>query len=261
VVHDISKQRACRLLNLQRSTFYKASTAKPQENLIQRIKELAAARPRFGYKRIHVLLQREGWPVGVKRVHRLYRLEGLALRRRTRKKRSKHKREVPPAAHAPNECWALDVVHDTLTGGRPFRVLTAMDICTREGLAVKMGFSTPASFVTHVLDEIIARRGVPKMLRIDNGTEFTSNHFDRWAWKHRIHLDYTTPGKPTENGHIESFNGRLRDEFLRLHQFESLSEAQKEADPWLIDYNEERPHSALENLAPVAYVARLLAEK
>lgn len=261
VVHGISTQRACRLLKLNRSTFYKASTAKPQHALIQRIKEIAAARPRFGYKRIHVLLRREGWLVSVKRIHRLYRLEDLSLRRKTRKKRAAHKRELPPVAYAPNECWALDFVHDCLSDGRSFRVLTMIDICTREALAVRIGHSTPAAFVTKVLDEVIARRGAPRTLRLDNGTEFTSNHFDKWAWQHRVHLDFIAPGKPTQNGHIESFNGRLRDEFLRTNRFVTVTGAQSEADLWMIDYNKNRPHSALGNLTPVEYLMKLMTDR
>jgi putative transposase len=207
----LSTQRACRLLELQRSTYYKKSVADPQLPLRMRIRELAFARPRFGYHRIHVLLRREGWDVGKKRVHRLCRLEGLNLRRWTRKRRAFPGRVPPEPCMAPNECWSLDFVTDALADGRRFRILTVVDNFTREALAVDMDFSMPARRVTAVLNRVITDRAIPRMLRTDNGPEFTSRHFDHWAHANRINLDFIQPGRPMQNGFVESFNGRLRD--------------------------------------------------
>jgi putative transposase len=257
-LYALSIQRACRLLELQRSTFYKKSVADPQLPLRMRIRELAFARPRFGYHRIHVLLLREGWNVGKKRVHRLYRLEGLNLRRWTRKRRAFPARVPPEPCMAPNECWSLDFVTDVLADGRRFRMLTVVDNFTREALVIDLDFSMPARRVTAALNQVIAERGVPKMLRTDNGPEFTSRHFDHWAHANRINLDFIQPGRPMQNGYIESFNGRLRDECLQVSWFSSIQQARDDIEAWRVDYNKARPHSALGNLAPAQYLARLI---
>ena len=216
------------------------------------------ARPRFGYRRLWVLLRREGWLLGPNRVHRLYKLEGLNLRIRTRKRRANTIRVSPPPANAPNECWSIDFVHDQLSNGRQFRAFTVVDNHARDCPVIEVDFSLPARRVTDALDTAIAERGKPNTLRLDNGTEFTSRHFDHWAWKRRIRLDFTTPGKPTENGFIESFNGRLRDECLRTAWFTSIKQARSIIENWRLDYNETRPHSALGNLAPATYLANLV---
>ncbi|MCR9248755.1 MAG: IS3 family transposase [bacterium] len=256
----ISIQRACGLFDLQRSTFYKRSTADPQLALRQRIRELAEDRPRFGYRRIHVLLQREGWVVGHKRVHRLYRLEGLNLRIRRRNRRATAVRVPPPPATAPNECWSVDFVSDALGDGRRFRALTVIDNHTRVCTAIAVAHSLPSSSVTEALDKAISTFGRPAVIRLDNGPEFTSSLFDAWAYRRRVRLDFITPGKPTQNGLIESFNGKLRDECLSASWFESLEDAKQVIESWRLDYNEERPHSALAGLAPSQYLADLITE-
>ena len=257
--HPISVRRACRLLSLQPSTFYKKSVRDPQTALRLRLKELAGSRPRYGYRRLHVLLVRGGWEVGVKRVYRLYKEEGLSLRIKSRKRRAQTIRVSPPPANAPNECWSIDFVHDRLASGRQIRALTVIDNHTRESLCIEVDYSLPAPRVTEALDRVIAIRGKPASIRLDNGTEFRCFHFDHWAWGRRIRLDFTDPGRPVQNCFIESFNGRFRDECLRVAWFESLAEARKIIETWRVDYNKTRPHSSLGNLAPAQYLAQLVA--
>jgi putative transposase len=177
-----------------------------------RLRDLALARPRYGYRRLTVLLRREGWHVNHKRIYRLYREEGLTVRVKRRKKLASWVRLKPPAATKINERWSMDFLSDALMDGRKIRILTVIDSFTRECLAVKVAQSLPARSVTDVLDEVIAGRGEPRTIQLDNGTEFTSNHFDAWAYLRGITLDFIQPGKPVENAYIESFNGRLRDE-------------------------------------------------
>jgi putative transposase len=217
------------------------------------------ARPRYGYRRLHVLLLREGWRINHKRVHRIYREEGLMVRRKLRRKVASRARVVLPQPTRPNERWAIDFVADQLFDGRRFRILTAVDTCTREVLATQAAFSLPASKVCATLDRVVTERGVPEAITLDNGTEFTSRWFDAWAWSKQIQLDFIRPGRPVENGTIESFNGRLRDECLSQHWFRSLDEAQQILDDFRKDYNEFRPHSSLENRTPNEVAERLLA--
>lgn len=197
--------------------------------------------------------------MNVKRTYRLYRQEGLLVRRRQRKKLVSHPRVAPAAPLQVNERWSMDFVTDVLGGGRRFRMLTVVDCYSREALAVHADYSLPSQAVTGVLDRVIADRGAPSMITIDNGPEFTSRHFDEWAFANKIQLDYIRPGKPTENGYIESFNGKLRDECLNASWFTSLQDAAEGLERWRTEYNETRPHSSLGNLAPAEYVARLLA--
>ncbi len=216
------------------------------------------ARPRYGYRRLWVLLRREGWNVNHKRVLRIYQQEELLVRTKTRRKLASHLRVVPPPAQRPNERWGLDFMHDTLADGRRFRVLTVMDLCTRECLALAAASNFPVSRVIDVLEPVVATRGSPSMVTVDNGTEFTSRRFDAWATDHGVKIDFIRPGHPVENAFIESFNGRVREECLNLHWFRSIEEATRKLAAWRQDYNEVRPHSSLDNLAPREYVARLL---
>ncbi len=255
--YGASERRACGLIQIGRTTHRYRSIRDPQDELRLRLKELAAARPRYGSRRLHILLQREGWKINHKRVCRLYREEGLQVRRRRRRKVAARPRVRLPTPSELNHQWSLDFVADELVSGRRFRVLTVIDVHSRECLALKAGFSLTAQIVTAELEGIIAEREVPVALTQDNGTEFTSKHYDAWAFSAGIQLDFIRPGRPVENCYIESFNGKLRDECLSQSWFLSLSEAQEQLDAFRKDYNETRPHSSLGNLPPAVYVQLL----
>jgi putative transposase len=222
-----------------------------------RIREIAHARSRFGYLRIHVMLRREGWLVNKKRIHRWYRIEGLQPRMpvRRRKHMCLHRGPVPQAQRT-HERWSMDFVHDQLFDGRPFRVLTVVDQFSRLSPVLEPRHSFGGSDVAAVLDRAIAHSGVPASITVDHGTEFTSRALEDWAYRRGVKLDFIRPGKPTENGHIESFNGRLRDEFLNVTQFLSIDDAKAKIDAWRIDYNAHRPHSSLGNLTPSEFAAK-----
>ena len=249
----ISTLRACRLVELGRSTYYWRSRAKDQTALRKRLRELAEARPRFGYPRLHVLLRREGWHVNIKRVYRLYKLEGLGVSRLKRKKRGSHLRVVPGAPTRPNERWCMDFVQDGMLDGRKFRVLTVMDVFTRECLAAHADSSLSGRKVAAVLEQVAATREYPGKITVDNGTEFFSKAMDAWAYHRKVKLDFIRPGRPMENGHIESFNGRLRDECLNAELFSDLVDARTKLEAWRRDYNESRPHGSIGNLTPIEF--------
>jgi len=223
-----------------------------------RLKELAYSRPRYGYRRLTVLLQREGWPVNHKRIYRIYGEEELLVRTKRRKKRAAQRRLKPLPATEPGKHWSIDFVSDQLADGRRFRVLTAIDQVSRECVCLKVAQSLPADAVTQALDQAMEVYRQPLVITSDNGTEFTSNVFDQWAYRRGIELDFIAPGRPMDNGFIESFNGKLRDECLNMHWFENLAEAKKVIERWRVEYNEMRPHSSLGNRAPAAYIAELL---
>ena len=217
-----------------------------------RLRALAARYPRWGVPRLHGRLAREGEQVNYKRVERLYRLEGLAVRRRARKRLAVPR--VPrPDVSAPNETWSIDFVSDVLAQGRRFRCFTAIDACTRECLTLTVAHSLPSEAVIRALDPVIARRGKPVRLSLDNGSEFRSRAFDAWAMDRGIELAFIQPGKPIQNSHIESFNGRLRDECLNQHWFLSLLDAQRHIEEWRHTYNADRPHQGLQGLTPTEY--------
>ena len=226
-----------------------------------RMRELAQARPRFGYRRIHVLLLRDGWHVNMKRVRRLYRLDGLQLGHRVRRRKhaSLH-RGIPPAASRAHERWSMDFVHDALINGRAFRALTVIDQWSRWSPIVEVAHSMSGGAVADALDRAISKHGKPKTITVDHGTEFTSRALDEWAYRRGVTLDFIRPGKPVENGHIESFNGKLRDECLNTHQFLSIEDAKRKIDAWWSDYNLHRPHSALGQLSPAEYLNRRITE-
>ncbi len=220
-----------------------------------RMREIADSRPRFGCERIHVMLLREGWLVNLKRVHRLYCLEGLQVRMRVRrKKRLSLHRGIPPPVTGPNQRWSMDFVHDQLGNGQPFRVLTVVDNWSRESVTLESGFRLTGQHVVQVLSKVALRRKLPAAITVDHGTEFTSKALDEWAWQNKVALDFTRPGKPTDNGLCESFNGRLRDECLNVHEFKTLAEARDILEAWRQDYNHHRPHSSLGNLTPIEYL-------
>ena len=242
------------------SSYAYRSRRQDQAFLRHRLRQLAMDRPRFGYRRLHVLLQREGWRVNHKRIWRLYREEQLAVRVKRRRKRTAESRLLSREATEPNVQWSLAFMHDRLEDGRSFRILNVIDAKTRECLVSEASPSFKAIDVTRILEREIVRRGKPERLRLDNGTEFTSNHFDAWAYESGIRLHFTAPGRPTQNGHIESFNGRLRDECLNANWFSSLEDARAALRAWRHDYNHERPHSALGDLGTSEYISKLVEE-
>ena len=218
-----------------------------------RLKELAAARPRYGYMRLYLLLRREGWKVNRKRIYRLYLEEGLQLRTKHRKKCASQARVPLPEASRPDERWSMDFVSDRLAGGKRFRILTITDQYSRECLALTAGFSLKADDVLSTLETLKHDERRPNAITVDNGSEFTSRQLDIWAYLNQVQLDFIRPGKPVENAYIESFNGRLRDECLNTHLFFSLAEVHSELERWRVDYNTVRPHSAIGQISPVEY--------
>jgi len=220
-------------------------TARPDEKRLRgRLRELAAERRRFGYRRLHVLLGREGVAVNHKRVERLYRAEGLAVRRRARK-RVAAERALLLLPTAPNEQWSLDFVSDTLSWSRRIQLLVVVDTVTREALAIEVDTSLPGERVVRVLERIAAERGVPSAIVLDNGPELTGRALDQWAYGRGLQLRFIEPGKPMQNGFSESFVGRLRDECLNEHWFTGLADARRTGEAWRRDYNAVRPRSSL----------------
>jgi putative transposase len=241
----VSERRACRLIDLARSSLRYQPRHREEHVLRARLRELAVERPRFGYRRLHVLLRRDGYQVNHKRVHRLYRLEGLAVRRRGRKRVAAGRGGGPQRGERPNDCWCLDFVSDALASGRRFRALALLDTCTREALTIEVDTSLPGVRVVRMLDNVIADRGTPQRIVLDNGPELTSRVLGQWAYEHGVRLQFIDPGKPIQNAFIESFNSRLRDECLNVHWFTTLADAQMLIAAWRLDYNQHRPHSAL----------------
>lgn len=224
--YRISERRACRLVNFSRTSHRYRSTKDEQAALRLRLKELAAVRVRYGYRRLHILLRREGWKINAKRVYRLYREENLSLRTKTPRRRvSCRKRMDRPAAARINDCWAMDFMTDELFDGRRIRLLTIVDHFTRESLAIEVGQRLTGRDVVCVLGRIGMERSLPKTIRLDNGPEFVSKVLDQWAYANKVTLDFSRPGKPTDNALIESFNGRLRAECLNENWFLSLEDA------------------------------------
>ena len=210
-------------------------------------------RVRYGYRRVHVLLQREGWSGNIKRTYRIYRDLGLQLRNKTPKRRVKAKlRDDRQEAVCPNEVWAMDFVHDQLATGKKIRVLTIVDTFSRYVPALEPRFSYRAEDVVKTLERICPMIGYPKTIRVDQGTEFVSRDLDLWAYTKGVTLDFSRPGKPTDNAYIEAFNGRLRTECLNQHWFLSLADATKKLEDWRRYYNEERPHGAIGNKVPIS---------
>lgn len=250
-VYEVSERRACRATAFARSTQRYALLRDPQNALRMRLKDLAAARVRYGYRRLHVLLRREGWQVNAKRIYRLYSEEGLSIRTRTpRRKRAWRYRVGRPEIAGRNDCWAMDFMSDALFDGQPFRILTVVDCHSREGLATVVRANFKAFHVIETLDRLAHERGKPRAIRCDNGPEFAGRMLDQWAYLNSVELDFSRPGKPTDNAFIEAFNARVRQECLNASWFMSLADAQDRIETWRIDYNECRPHTALGNLTP-----------
>ena len=258
--YRLSERRAIQALGVSRSSVRYRSQKTPREPLRARIREIAAARVSYGYRQVHTLLRREGWPVNHKLVYRLYREEGLTIRRkRPRRRRSAVRREQRQVTSRPNERWAMDFVHDTLSGGQTVRVLTVIDVHTRECLALQSGRGFRGEQVAGILADTGAKReALPDLISVDNGTEFTSKALDHWAYWNRVKLDFSRPGRPTDNAHIEAFNSVLRRECLSQHWFIDLEDAQQVLDRWRADYNNFRPHGSLARSTPADFAAGAL---
>lgn len=259
IAYEVSQRRACMTLKFARSAIRYESVADPQPALRMRIRDIAFSRVGYGYRRIHVLLEREGWKVNHKRVYRLYREEGLAMRKKPPRRRvACLKREIRPTASKKNECWSMDFMSDQLYDGRRIRILTIVDNHTRESLATHVAQRIRGIEVVKQLEKISAEHGKPETIRVDNGPEFISKDVDLWAYWNKVQLDFSRPGKPTDNAFIEAFNARLRQECLNEHWFMSLDDAQEKVEAWRKDYNEQRPHSSLGNVPPSEFASRYL---
>ena len=244
-----SERGACRWLGFHRSAVRYAPTRRDDTALRTRLRELAAAHPRWGAPMLTWKLRQEGIRDNHKRVRRLYRLEGLAVRRRGRKRVAVARVDVPSAT-APNEHWAMDFVRDTRADGRAFRALTLVDACTRECPVIEVDVSLGGARVVAVLERLRISRGLPQRITVDNGPEFRSKALDAWAHQHGVQLQFSRPGKPVDNTFIEAFNGRLRDECLNQHWFLSLADAQRTIEQWRLGYNTARPHRGLAGRTP-----------
>ena len=241
---------------INRSSVRYCSHRDSQEALRRRLRELAGNRVRYGYRRLAVLLQREGWPVNAKRIYRLYCEEGLSIRSQPRKKLASRVRVTLPTAGRPNERWSMDFISARLTTGRQFRILTVVDQFTRECVALEADVSMNGNKVASALNHArLERKALPDSITVDNGSEFSSKCLDAWAVENGVMLAFIRPGRPVENGFIESFNGRLRDEFLNVEILFSLADAQNKLASWRKDFNGARPHSALADRTPSEFAA------
>lgn len=251
--HRMSERRACKAIGFCRMTIRYETRRDDDHGLRERMKALAHERRRFGYRRLHVLLRREGHLVNHKKLFRLYREEKLTVRKRGGRKRAIGTRAPMLIPMAANDRWSLDFVSDQLTDGRRFRILTVVDDCTRECLALVADTSLSGLRVARELDRIIEERGKPRVIVSDNGSEFTSNAILQWTDRSKVDWHYIAPGKPIQNAFIESFNGRLRDELLNETLFSSLAHARSSLSNWRSDYNDHRPHSGLGWLTPAEF--------
>lgn len=256
---QMSERRACSILSADRKMVRYRSRRPPETELRERLRSLANERRRFGYRRLFIMLRREGEPSGINRIYRLYREEGLGVRKRKGRKRAIGVRAPLLVEAKINARWSLDFVHDQMANGRRFRVLNITDDITHECLGAIPDTSISGHRVARELTTILERRGKPGMIVSDNGTEFTSHAIFAWARNHRIDWHYIMPGKPMQNGYVESFNGKMRDELLNETLFFSLDQVRKAIAEWVEDYNNRRPHSALAYQTPAAFAAKLTA--
>jgi putative transposase len=251
--HHLSQRRACRLVGCHRATARYQARPAAEDRLRERLRTLAAERPRFGYRRLTILLRREEGAINHKRVYRLYRADGLSVRRRARKRVARTLRTSMSGPLRGVEVWAIDFMQDTLADGRGFRTLNVVDLFTRACLAIEVDTSLPGRRVTRVLEQLCEQYGTPTQLRLDNGPEFTGQALDAWAYRQGVRLDFIDPGKPMQNGYLESFNGRFRDECLNQHWFLDLADARQLIEAWRVDYNVVRPHSGLDGRSPLEF--------
>jgi putative transposase len=254
--YRLSERRACKLVGVDRASYRYEPRPDRNAELRAELVKLARQKPRYGYRRLHAVLERRGERVNVKRVYRLYAAEGLAVRRRRRKRLLRDHVAEPRLARA-NQEWAMDFIVDGLANGRMVRILSVVDAFTRECLALEADTSLGSGRVTRVLDRLIEERGVPENVRSDNGPEFTSRRMLGWAEERQVSLVHIQPGRPMQNGHVESFHGRLRDECLNASWFRTLIDVRHTLDRWREEYNSERPHSALAYRTPREFAAAL----
>jgi putative transposase len=253
--YQLSEKRACGLMGITRWSNRYQSRKDSQAALRLRLRELAGSRVRYGYRRLTVLLRREGWAVNTKRVYRLYREEELQVRTAKRTKRARQARVALPGASRPNQRWSMDFVSDRFADGRWFRILTVVDQYTRECLCVHPERSQTGRKVADQLTEIVALRGAPESITSDNGSEFVGKAMEVWSHQMGVKLDFIRPGKPVENGFVESFNGRLRDECLNVEVFLDATDAKSKLEQWRSDFNRNRPHSSLDDRTPAEFAA------
>jgi putative transposase len=258
--HAISERRACKMIELHRSTCRYQAKPTDDTEIRLRLRQLAEERRRFGSPRLHVLLRREGYLINHKRTERLYREEGLSLRLKRRRKRCSALRVVLNKPQRVNQHWSMDFVVDNLYNGRRFRILTVVDDLSRECPVLEVDHSLTGLRVIRVLDRIALTRGLPEVITVDNGAEFISKAMDAWAYEKRVKLHFIQPGKPTQNAYIESFNGKFRDECLDEHIFLSLEDARRKIEAWREDYNADRPHRSLNNMTPNEFATSLSDE-
>jgi putative transposase len=255
--YELSERRACGLIGITRWSNRYQSCRDPQAELRLRLRELAASRVRYGYRRLTVLLRREGRQINAKRVYRLYREEGLQVRTKKRAKRASHVRVPLPSAMHGNQRWSMDFVSDRSADGRWFRILTVVDQFTKEGLCTHADRSQTGKKVVEQLNGLVALRGAPESITVDNGSEFAGREMEAWAYANGVKLDFIRPGRPVQNGFIESFNGRLRDECLNSEVFFDVSDAREKIERWRRDYNCNRPHSSLGDRTPEEFASIL----
>jgi putative transposase len=250
---QISQRRACGLIGMNRSVCRYPAGKGDDGKLRERLKELAENRPRFGYRRLYVLLRREGIKVNHKRVYRIYKEENLAVRRKKRKRIAGVVRQPLSIPSEPNLQWSMDFMSDALADGRKLRTLNIIDDYTRECLAIEVDTSIPSTRVVRVLERLIELRSLPQTIVMDNGPEFTGKTLDQWAFERGVALHFIEPGKPIQNALIESFNGKFRDECLNQNWFTCLADAKYKIETWRWDYNNQRPHSALNQMTPIEF--------
>ena len=251
-----SQKRACALAGIDPRVYRRVSKRPADTGLRDRLKELSSERRRFGDRRLHILLKREGWHVNWKKLYRIYREEGLTVRKRSGRKRAVGARTPMAIPQAPNQRWSLDFVSDSLSCGRRFRILNVIDDFSRECLAAVLDTSLSGERVARELDRIAVMRAYPCLVVSDNGTELTSNAILKWQEDRKVDWHYIAPGKPMQNGFVESFNGRMRDECLNEHLFDSMHHARNSVAAWRNDFNHNRPHSSLAGLTPYEYANR-----
>lgn len=254
--YKVSQRRAGRVLSLSNSSLRYRSRRPRAEDLRQRLHQLAAERPRYGYQRLWVLLRREGWIVNHKRVYRLYCEEGLKLGKRRRRARAQVERVPLQLPTQADERYSMDFMRDTLADGRVFRTLNIVDDYTRECLAIEVDTSLPGERVVRVLERLAATGRQPQHIVVDNGSEFASKAVDQWAARRGVRLRFIDPGRPMQNAYIESFNGKFRDECLNQNWFVSIEEARRVSEEWREDYNERRPHRSLQQQTPAEFAAK-----